>query len=244
MKISDRSPTRAYGAGAAAGARGSAAARTGESGPARGAGDSVEIAGIPAAELTPKVQEALQSLMAEVERLRGELERTQARLSELENIADQDGLLPILNRRAFVRELSRIMSFAERYHVQASMIYFDLDKFKEINDVHGHSAGDEALRAISDLLVRNTRESDVVGRLGGDEFGVILASATLEQANAKAASLTRLISETTIRWEDERFRLTAAHGVYTFEPGQNAAQAIAEADAAMYLSKKSRGGAK
>ena len=97
------------------------------------------------------------------------------------------------DRRAFVRELSRIMAFAERYDTESSLIYFDANGLKPINDTYGHPAGDATLMRIADVLVENVRESDVVGRLGGDEFAVILSQADALTASEKAASLVATI---------------------------------------------------
>ncbi|NWG45230.1 MAG: GGDEF domain-containing protein [Alphaproteobacteria bacterium] len=245
MKIGSDPPRRPGGPqrpaeGPAPPQAGGAAAPVGAPAPVRAIADTTEIFGIPEAELTPKVRTAIGQLMAEVDHLKRELGRMQARLAEVENLADQDVMLPILNRRAFVRELSRVLSFAERYRVQASLIYFDLDGFKAVNDTFGHAAGDAALAAIANLLVSNVRGSDVVGRLGGDEFGVILASATLDQARAKADSLAALIAETPLSWKGETFRLDASTGVYSFDQAEDAADILDRADRAMYERKRRR----
>jgi diguanylate cyclase (GGDEF)-like protein len=202
--------------------------------------DVSAVSGIPESEFTPRVRDAIMKLMSEVDRLRGELAGAKRRLEELETMADQDALLPILNRRAFVREMSRIISFAERYQLPASLLYFDLDHFKEINDQHGHAAGDAVLAHVSQLLTENVRESDVVGRLGGDEFGIILAKADEEQAQAKSGSLAELITSRPTIWENVKLNVHCTHGAYTFRPGENANQAIAKADEAMYASKRGK----
>ena len=80
--------------------------------------DVSSVLGIPEAEFTPRVRDAVMKLMAEVDRLRQELEAMKRRLDKAEEEADQDGLLPVLNRRAFVREMTRIMSFGERYDLE------------------------------------------------------------------------------------------------------------------------------
>ena len=113
--------------------------------------------------------------MHEVQRMRQELEQADKRVAYLEKLADEDSLVPVANRRAFVRELSRMVAYSERYNSVSSVLYFDIDGFKEINDKHGHAPGDAALQHIAEIFSLNVRESDVVGRLGGDEFGVILA---------------------------------------------------------------------
>jgi diguanylate cyclase (GGDEF)-like protein len=238
MKISDKGPKRAAGTtgvGAYAAVK-RATEKAAE--PSTKPGDVSEILGIPEAELTPRVRDAIMSLMAEVERLRQDLDRTKARLEAVETMADQDGLLPLLNRRAFVREMHRIISFAERYDVPASLIYFDLDGFKAVNDTHGHAAGDAALGHIANLLTGNVRESDLVGRLGGDEFGVILAKADQAQAEKKARSLADLFRANPFVWEGRPLALSFAYGVHAFKKGENVDAAMANADKAMYAAKR------
>lgn len=203
--------------------------------------DASSVLGIPDAEFTPRVRDAIMSLMAEVDRLRHDLERTQKRLALAETAADQDGLLPVLNRRAFVREMSRIMSFGDRYNLDASLIYFDLDGFKAINDAFGHAAGDAALHHVSSLLVGNVRESDIVGRLGGDEFGVILAKADQAQAEKKARLLSDLFLAQPFEWNGKPLPLSFAYGVHAFKKGEDADVALANADKAMYAAKREKG---
>ena len=131
--------------------------------------EAVSLAGVPESEMTPRVRQALMGLLGEVDRLRRELDDSRNRIAFLERLADEDSLMPIANRRAFVRELSRMMAFAQRYGTPASVIYFDLDGLKAVNDQHGHAAGDAALQHIAQILVDSVRNTDVVGRLGGDE---------------------------------------------------------------------------
>ncbi|MBI1210522.1 MAG: diguanylate cyclase [Alphaproteobacteria bacterium] len=202
--------------------------------------DVASVLGIPEAEFTPRVRDAIMSLMAEVDRLRQELEAVKRRLDTAEAEADQDGLVPALNRRAFVREMSRIMSFGERYDLAASLIYVDLDGFKAVNDTHGHAAGDAALMHVANLLIANVRESDVVGRLGGDEFGVILAKADLVQAQRKAGSLATMFEKHPFEWEGKALPLSFAFGVCMFQKGESVASAMANADKAMYASKREK----
>lgn len=199
--------------------------------------DSTSVLGIPEAELTPKVRAAIMTLMQEVDSLRQQLEQTKGRLNQLEKLADQDTLAPVANRRAFVRELSRIISYSERYKAPSSLVYFDLNGFKAINDSMGHAAGDAALLHVAKLLVDNVRESDVVGRLGGDEFGVILAHADENQAQEKASALAELIGATPVAHDDNSFHIYVAYGASTFAGGETVSEAIAAADRAMYANK-------
>ena len=163
-------------------ARARAAAEEAAPAAPRKVADTVSIMGIPEVELTPKVRAAIVTLMAEVESLRHEVEHTRERLAHLERLADQDPLAPIANRRAFVRELSRALSITERYGTPSSLVYFDVNGLKEINDTYGHTAGDEGLLRVASILREHVRDVDVVGRLGGDEFGVIMVQTELEPA--------------------------------------------------------------
>ena len=177
---------------------------------------------------------------AVIARLRAELAATQARLAEVELLADRDPLAPVLNRRAFVRELHRTLAYCQRYGAEASLVFFDLDGFKAVNDTYGHAAGDAALTVVASTLAAHVRESDVVGRLGGDEFGVILAQANKEAAEIKAASLVDEIERAPVIIGGRAVQLGASFGVRPFEPGLDAARMMAEADAAMFISKGAR----
>ena len=170
-----RNPTRPALIGTSRTGEAKAVAQEREAGEARPAAplDVTTIQGIPQSELTPRVRMALDVLMAEVQELRGALSQAKKRIGYLENLADQDTLAPVLNRRAFVRELARMISFAERYETPGSVLYFDIDGMKAINDRHGHGAGDLVVRHAAETLLDRLRGSDLVGRLGGDEFGVI-----------------------------------------------------------------------
>jgi diguanylate cyclase (GGDEF)-like protein len=96
------------------------------------------------------------------------------------------------------------------------------------------------LAHVSQLLTENVRESDIVGRLGGDEFGVILAKADEEQAQKKSETLAELITTRPTIWENVQLNVHCTQGAYTFRPGENANQAIARADEAMYARKRGK----
>ena len=141
----------------------------------------------PKHEFTPRVRDAIMNLMSEMDSLRRDLQQTRARLEEVERAADQDQLLPLLNRRAFVRELSRHIGFAARYGTPASLVYFDLDDFKTINDTYSHAAGDAVLAHFAETLhVACARHRRGRRDLGGDEFGVILSHTSEQTAHKKA----------------------------------------------------------
>lgn len=196
------------------------------------------IAGFSNAELTPKVRAAFGRLMGEVARQRDELARIRRRMGYLERIADRDALAPVLNRRAFTRELARVIAFAERYGAPSSLLYFDVDEMKRINDDHGHAAGDAVLRQIAKVLLREVRASDFVGRLGGDEFGVILARVDARGAADKAGALARAVASHPVRWKGRLLEIGVSHGVATVAGGEGVDAALHAADQAMYARKK------
>jgi diguanylate cyclase (GGDEF)-like protein len=200
--------------------------------------DQATFLGLTETELSPNVRAALTALLDEVRSLRDELDRTRKRISHLERVADEDAMLPIANRRAFVRELTRLISFSERYGSPGSVLYFDLNGMKQINDRFGHPAGDAALRHFATLLVNNVRDSDVVGRLGGDEFGVILAQADVAQAQDKANQLLSVIGTSPLIWESHEIQLSCAVGLHEFHGQQSADDALSQADASMYQAKR------
>ncbi|MBT5524548.1 MAG: GGDEF domain-containing protein [Rhodospirillaceae bacterium] len=199
--------------------------------------DSASVMGIPEPELTPKVRQAIMTLMQEVESLRAEVERVNSRLAHMERLADEDTLVPIPNRRAFVREMGRVISYNDRYDTVSSLVYFDLNNFKAINDEFGHATGDAALLHVAGALSDNLRESDMLGRLGGDEFGVILSHTDADQALVKGRQLAQAIMATPVEHGAAKFTISASYGITTFKKGQSAQEAMEAADRAMYAQK-------
>lgn len=198
---------------------------------------------MPAAEpngasASPESRQEIAKLTAERDRLREDLAKTRDRIAALERLADEDALTPVANRRAFVRALRRMIAFSQRYGVPASLVYFDVNNMKQINDEHGHLAGDAALCHIAGVLRDHIRSSDVVGRLGGDEFGVVLAQTDESQAHHKAAALAAAISRNPLRWGKVDVPVSAAYGVRAFADCDDPQQAIDAADRAMYAQKR------
>jgi diguanylate cyclase (GGDEF)-like protein len=217
-----------------------ATAHAPQAGGAVAADAAAGMLGIPESEFTPRVRDALATLLGEIDSLRQELQTTRERLDEAEKNADQDHLLPMLNRRAFVRELTRHIALADRHAIPASLIYFDLNDFKAINDSIGHSGGDAVLKQLASVLAANVRDTDRLGRLGGDEFGVLLSHADQAQAHMKADLLARKLHESPTIWNGQSIPLSFAYGAFEMKAGDNADLAIARADEAMYVHKRAK----
>lgn len=179
-------------------------------------------------------------LTQEVEALRLELKAMGQRLAEAERLANHDVLTPLLNRRAFVRELQRTIALTRRHQTPASLIYFDLDDFKVVNDRHGHAVGDAVLIAVAERMIAEVRQADVVGRIGGDEFAVLLQHADFEAASAKAVALAAMVSSAPIPFDGGEILVKLTFGVRQIGAVDSAEQALSEADAAMYLRKPPR----
>lgn len=189
-------------------------------------------------ELTPAARTALLSQIDEIRVLRVELASAQARIKELEALADRDPLLEILNRRAFVRELKRALAIVERYDTKASLLFIDVNGLKKLNDVMGHAAGDAALDHVAKTIAVNIRESDSVGRLGGDEFGVILIETDHVTARQKGETLSEVISASPVCWRGKPFMAEVAFGVAELKKGSTVEQTLETADFEMYRTKR------
>jgi len=166
-----------------------------------------------------------------------EIKALKSQISNLEHAADTDPLVPVNNRRAFIREIERAQTVASRYDIQSCIIFFDLNKFKEINDFYGHGIGDELLIKIGKCLRASVRDSDIVARLGGDEFGVILFKTDEIIAQTKAIILARKITKQRVILPTGEIFLTAAWGTSPCPPDNSVKQILDRADRAMYQNK-------
>jgi len=202
--------------------------------------DPVLLSGVPETELTPRIRQAMMALLAEIDQLRHDLSDARGRIDFLERLADEDPLIPVANRRAFLREVTRMIGFGQRYGTPASIVYIDVNHLKAINDSYGHAAGDAALLQVARTLLEQVRNIDVVARLGGDEFGVLLVQADRHHAETKATQLAEAIQQRPLSWQGRNLPLDIAYGVHCFAGNDNAGDALEAADQAMYARKRER----
>jgi diguanylate cyclase (GGDEF)-like protein len=188
----------------------------------------------------PDFRAELGELRTEVERLAAELEAMRAHAATLESLALEDPLTGLLNRRGFFRDLQRAIAFRARYGTPVALLLADLDRFKPINDEHGHETGDRALAHLATVLRQNVRASDSVGRLGGDEFALVLWQVEEGNAALKAASLQGIVAASPLVTESLTLPLATSIGVCMLEPGDTPEEALARADQAMYAQKLAR----
>jgi diguanylate cyclase (GGDEF)-like protein len=163
-----------------------------------------------------------------------------ARIAEMESMALFDELTGILNRRGFINELERALADARRRSESGVLIYIDLDGFKAINDTLGHSAGDDVLRHAAQVLRDNVRSTDSVGRLGGDEFGVLLTRTTRKDGIARAEALEQLLNSSTVMWGTRLVSLRASFGIRAYSGRDDGGSLLNGADEAMYRAKRAR----
>ena len=171
--------------------------------------------------------------------LRRELRALQLQIGELERLADSDTLTPLLNRRAFLREVERGIARVARHGTPVAVMIADLDGLKAINDGAGHQAGDAALMHVGYSLKAQVRATDIVARIGGDEFGLVLEDLDTEAAEAKACSLAASIAAEPL----DGTPVSISIGYTLVTPDDNIDSIIARADAAMYARKRSGRGA-
>jgi diguanylate cyclase (GGDEF)-like protein/PAS domain S-box-containing protein len=161
---------------------------------------------------------------------------------QVQYLAEHDPLTGLINRRHFERVLERELESSRRYGTGGALLVLDLDNFRYVNDSLGHPAGDELISSVGHALSHRLRNTDVVGRLGGDEFGVILPYASEEDAILVATGLLEVIrTSVSVEAEHGRRRTTASVGVALFPDGDermSAEELLVEGDIAMYDAKE------
>jgi diguanylate cyclase (GGDEF)-like protein len=159
------------------------------------------------------------------------------RMRELERQASQDALTGLGNRRRFEEDLAVAMARSRRDRTTGALLVLDLDRFKRVNDVHGHPAGDQLIKEVAEVLRQRTRASDSLARLGGDEFAVILPRCSREEALIAAEAIAEEIRRR--HPEDGLDPVTVSIGIAMFaaDPQTSVATVVSDADAAMYAAK-------
>ena len=180
---------------------------------------------------------AMAQLLAENEGLRAALDEMRTRVDELERLADSDTLTPLPNRRVFVREVERVTRQVGRYGTPAAVLFVDVNALKAINDAYGHQAGDAALIHVATILKREVRATDVVARIGGDEFGLLLEHLDEEAATAKGASLVSVLAAEPLDLGATRLAVGLSVGLTMIGTNDNIDAILARADTQMYAAK-------
>jgi len=156
-----------------------------------------------------------------------------------EELANKDALTSLNNRRAFFDLGNQVFKQAVRFQRPVSVIMIDVDHFKNINDNYGHSAGDHVLRVISNLLLKTIREIDILARIGGEEFALILPETNIDDAHQLAERIRQKIFDEKIKYKDETLSITSSLGISSCTvKHQSLEDMLIKADDALYIAKK------
>ena len=167
-------------------------------------------------------------------RLQQHAEQIRAQISE----ARTDPLTDLPNRRAFEDELDRRIAEWHRKRIPFSLMMIDVDHFKSLNDRYGHPAGDAVLRSISDVIKTTLRTMDMVARVGGEEFAVILPSTSVTDGTVATTRARQAVESHEVRFEQWDLKATVSVGLAPVAPGDDAASLMKRADEALYASKR------
>jgi diguanylate cyclase (GGDEF)-like protein len=158
---------------------------------------------------------------------------------ELRRLATADGLTGISTRRAFKEDAQKFVALARRHRGQLSLISFDIDHFKKINDTYGHAAGDTVLKAVAATAQSVLRESDLIGRLGGEEFAAVLPDTDGPSAVAVAEKLRHALLNLRFAGSRPPIAISASFGVAALDPGRDDLDSLlVKADEALYEAKR------
>ena len=191
----------------------------GRSRPERAAFDTAAaISVFPENILTEEARRTLHALIDEIERLRYDLDIAHKREAYLEELADQHPTLPILNRRAFMRELNRVSGLAGRSELAAVVLHLYLETYADIRQERSLTAAEAALSHLAQMVKANIRASDVAGHIGGAGIGVILTQATPDDASYVARELVDLLARRPFAWNREVLAMSVSVGTASVDP--------------------------
>ncbi len=176
-------------------------------------------------------------LIAENKALTAEIETLRQQVIVLQQQVDTDTLTPLANRRAFLARLDTEIRQAQRHGIVSTLALLDLNGLKQINDLHGHLAGDAGLCHLADMLIQSFRQTDHISRIGGDEFALILDHAREVDIALRLKALTDRLANTPLEWLGTELYLSLAWGAAEIRGDDCAETVIDRADTALYAAK-------
>ena len=174
----------------------------------------------------------------EIESLKAKIRSLERKVKKLEKEVKTDFLTNIANKKAIEEELKKQESAYKRYGTNYSLVFFDIDHFKNINDTYGHDAGDVILKSLGLLFRRYARDVDTIGRFGGEEFIAILPNTNKEGAYRFAEKLREIIQKTKFMYKNTRINVTISAGVASRDEVSSKEELLKKADERLYLAKK------
>ncbi|HET9409927.1 MAG TPA: diguanylate cyclase [Candidatus Sulfotelmatobacter sp.] len=167
--------------------------------------------------------------------------KVEHRVSELENLAFRDPLTALPNRRYLQMKVEQALEECRRFHRRFGLLMFDVDRFKQVNDTHGHNVGDAVLKAVAATLAQNQRAEDIVGRWGGEEFLVLTCDVDAIALSDLAERCRVLVVESSVPLDSSRVSVTVSIGATPLDHFDTCESALQRVDQLMYQSKRSGG---
>ena len=163
-----------------------------------------------------------------------------SRINYLEGLSVTDELTGLYNRRGFGQVLEKVLATSRRHGERGMLAFVDLDRFKNINDTHGHEAGDLVLKRVAETLASVTRTTDYIARLGGDEFVILFCRAQQMPTRARAMQINELLNNLSIDYNGRTIPIECSMGLEIYGPYSEADELLRQADHAMYRDKERR----
>jgi len=183
-------------------------------------------------------QSLIQQLTTKMQALEQDSEHLRERLAQTQQEAMQDPLTGLPNRKAYEDRVAAEVARCRRYPMPLTMVVWDVDMFKSINDTYGHAAGDRVLRVIGETLSSSIRETDFIARYGGEEFVLLLPQTSLDVASGVCEKLRQLIATTPFHFQDKPVSITLSGGLAALQENEAVNTLFERADAAMYRAKQ------
>ena len=187
----------------------------------------------------PKINTTLQFALLAMEEAEKRIKRQETRIKQLESLSVTDELTQLLNRRGFLQQFQLSLSISRRNKTGGSLMILDLDKFKQINDTYGHLAGDEVLKNVGIAISTVVRESDIVGRIGGDEFSILMPGASPVTVTKRISQIRSAISKVKFSWNHKNLIINGSIGRCDYLGHENEQEILNFADTSMYKQKAS-----
>ncbi|MBI3560938.1 MAG: diguanylate cyclase [Gammaproteobacteria bacterium] len=183
-------------------------------------------------------QALVQQLTSKVQTLEQDSAQLRQRLEQTQQQAVVDTLTGLPNRKAYEERVMAEIARCRRYAIPLTMVVWDVDNFKSVNDTYGHAAGDRVLKVIGEVLVQHIRETDFVARYGGEEFVLLLLQTPLAAAQAVCDKLRERIAATPFHFQDRPVTITLSGGLAEYQQGEDLSSLFERADKAMYAAKQ------
>ena len=186
-----------------------------------------------------KINTTLQFALLAMEEAEKRIKRQETRIKQLESLSVTDELTQLLNRRGFLQQFQLSLSTSRRNKTGGSLMILDLDNFKQINDTYGHLAGDEVLKNVGIAISTVVRESDIVGRIGGDEFSILMPGASPVTVTKRISQIRSAISKVKFSWNHKNLIINGSIGRCDYLGHENEQEILNFADTSMYKQKAS-----